>query len=248
MALPSTTGSMRAVSELGAALREAYGTELPPEAVERLAGAFYAARPRVQAGLRSWVGGLSEEQAEEAFQEMAATLPQAFARWRGDGSFGGYLRAALKNQALSALRRQRRERPSEHTEDPVSPLPVAPPGFEADSNPLLVQALLRYVWFRYGSPDNPDRLVHAAGPASRLAMPSFIALAHRLEGRPSSELVQRLQPKPGSGYWGPDRGEVDRKWWRSRATQAAKRVQDDLQDPAERARFNQLYEALADAL
>jgi len=236
--LPPRAAGPGALSELASHLKELCpsGEEFATEGRELLAEGLFGASDELIRRLRQDARGLSEEGAEEVLSGLALRLDRLFHAWRRDCAFFKYLQLIGVRDAWAMLKREQREQAT--LDEPIAPeVDEQDSPLRAFSAKLQVQALLRFAWYLWGSPDNPQRLQYDK------AMVDFLALSTRLSGGSFDELVARYQPRPGS--WGPGLGEPDRKWWRGRASMAQRRLQDALED----ARTRQVYDRiLADLL
>lgn len=231
--------SLSALSTLAAALRAQRPPVDPDTAATRLARPFLAAASALCAQLRAADRRLGPEDAEDVVQTLAGRLGGLYGAWRQEGSFGAFLWTTARNLARQTQRGL--DRTEAMDGEPVDAAD------EHRSDGAEAVGLRRYIWYRFGSPDNPDRWIHAPGRGQRLAPASLMALQARLHGQSAAWLVTNLQPRPDTAYWGPDRGEEDRKWWRNRATLAYRQIQDELAgSPAERAHLANLVRALRD--
>ncbi len=172
---------------------------------------------------------LNQEQAEEVVAGLASRLSSLFATWRGEGTLSAYLIVILGRDARALQERERRVEAAVEVEEAASPEAELLGGL---SREMQSQALLRFAWFLYGSPDNPARLQYDR------ALADFLALSAQLAGRSYDELVLLYQPRPGS--WGLGAGEADRKWWRGRACLARRRLFEALEEPANQRVFERI--------
>lgn len=235
--LPPRHVGLDALSQLAERLRalEHEGRANREEAHQLLLESCFAALPSLQRLVRSHADGLSEEVAEEVVAELSTRLDALYANWTGTGSFRAYLTRILVREAWSTSTRERAHRVQEPQEDTFAEEGEQ----EAPLSSIQMQALRRFAWYLYGSPDNPDRV------RSDKALVDFMAYCARLEGRPFADLVRDLQPRPGS--WDQGRGELDCKWWRGRAQMAQARIRKALQQPRYRTAYERIVAELVEA-
>lgn len=237
--LPPRATGLVALSDLAAALRALMGTgeASSADALALLAESWMASWPVLVRHLRVRVRALDPDQAEDVVGGLAADLGGLLARWHGEVPFASYVERALVYRGRAALR----DRSASHArldeiDLPEGAITPEPELSEAGPASVRVRALRRLTWYLYGSPDNPQRLRYGKSEAD------FQALATRLEGRPYADLVRFNQPRPGR--WDEGEGEVDRKWWRGRATSAQRRLQQALASPLTRTLLDQITRAI----
>lgn len=180
-------------------------------------------------------GRVAEEDIEDALSDVLVALPRLFDRWGGE-SFVRYFAAAVKNKLVDQFRKQHRE--ILMSDEEFEGVSVTVPASDENRDDIWedIQVANRFVWYVYGSPDNPKRI---DGPKGVVDM---MALKARLERRPASELVLNCQPRVGD--WGPGQGEPDERWWRGRAQEAKKKVILLLQQPEFRAQFEHIRRSI----
>lgn len=233
--LPPRRVGIHALSELASALRtfEQATPVAPGAAGHVLSLSYQAAAPFLVRMVRRSVERLSSADGEDVVQNLLPRLGAVYAAWRQEGTFAALLHQTLRWDALKVLERASRSRP----------LPADPRGDDVDgeeengvpqASPEL-QALRRFVWYLYASPDNPRRFTYAHATAD------FEAFAGRLDGLTYLDLMRLNQPAPGD--WGQGQGG-DTHWWRNRLKEGRRHVDEKLARPTYRAFFNRILQQL----
>lgn len=232
--LPPQRRGMHALGELAQLLKrlEAEGVATPQDAEACLLESYFGSVDVLVNLARGAARGLSVDAAQDVVQRVGIRLHKVYETWKGQGRFEQYLSKTITHEALLVLRGEERvvplwAEPSTRAADDAD---------EREKPSTELQALRRFTWYLYGSPDNPKRFAHDK------AFIDFLAFAARLEARPFQELVRANQPRPGE--WGPGEGERDNKWWRGRAQQGQQAVQDALG----RREYKKAYERILAAL
>ncbi len=160
--------------------------------------------------LRLKCRGIGDDLIEETIRDAMMEIPAWYASMRSPARFSAFVKRALKHRIWKL------PMPAELPEDiPDGSTAVTPePSYLEDPEREAV-VVRQALWYLYGSYDHPE---YSSGwkilaKKKRSGLLEFVVLAHRLGGRPFSELARLNQPR--AGLWGRARGESDNKWWRN---------------------------------
>lgn len=232
-----------ALNRLASELRDAYqsGRITLAQAIDGVARGIQGARNQLVRAVRSAEGVdghcVGHEDIEDAIAEVTVGLRSLFENWTG-GSFGSYFIKAARNKLVDQYRKTYREAVTAEGEVEGSVEASFPSDDGRRAILTDVQVANRFIWYVYGSPDNPNRI------SSSKSIADMMALKWRVEERQPSELVQNCQPRVGE--WGPGQGEPDNKWWRSRATFAQNKIFTLLASPEYLAQYERIRSSLRD--